>query len=903
MASFLENALLSDEYAENTGLDNEVERSGWQDTMRPDYESEPPPVTLGEDGNYYANDNRWNYGEWVTIVGDEPVFYVEGGVERDKVDEDQWEYDENGNVVTKDADFAGNGKAINPSGQWMTEQQIRDRWDSDFGMANFRKANPDMSVDDYMGMMKETTALKAQGIERLGEGGVSSEYQAIYDKYGLETSYTGSDGAVYEWNGGGYTITQNGTDMGSMVLHGLALGILGAGISAGIAPALSSVLGSAGGKAASSAIVNLAKQYMTTGELSFEDALLSAALSYGGSELSDALNASGVVSDLASQFEQVTGDLVSNGGDILKSALTAGGMSLVTQMVKDGEIDWKDAALAAAMAGGTTALQGFLADIGKPDAEGEVLEEIKVTAQRKGEQVGDGLWKLDDGTVVSDTGNVLGNISNLDADGDGLLNANDLQEIDVNHDFVDPEYKAGDSFYDKYPVPDSTTNPDAFTDEWKDERYSGLSRDQIVDQMKADGFDDSDIDSYMAHWDANNDLNLQELNTASYGAIDVNLEDPYTIGQTDEGTYYIARVTENGEVGFTTISEEQYNELYGKVYGGPDSGSGALGNGDWSDVEEYLGEQGIGSTGNSITGVDPFSGMGEYEEGSGWITLEEGDKTDNAVPIDITKDPVDPETTKDTTDPSDSKGGGGGDIGSAGDPSTNGTSGPSGSTNPTPNPTTYPELVQIAQIAGVTVQEVISRLNNGETVDQITGKGNTPVTPPKTPETNNDHTLGGGSTGGDTDSGGDTTGDKTGDETGGDTEGGGDNTDGSGDGGVDGTSDTGGNDAGDDTGGTVTHTIGGGSVADGVGQGSGAGSGTGTGGGSGNGEGQGDGDGSGNGNGNGNGNGLGDGLGGGGGRDRPEWGPLFPTAPYRPFQRHQPKVARSLFGDLMGLGK
>ena len=267
------------------------------------------------------------------------------------------------------------------------------------------------------------------------------------------------------------------------------------------------------------------------------------------------------------------------------------------------------------------------------------------------------------------------------------------------------------------------------------------------------------------------------------------------------------------------------------------------------------------------------------------------------------KDPVDPETTKDTTDSSDSTGGGGGDIGSTGDPSTNGTAGPDGSTNPidtpTPNPTTYPELVKIAQIAGVTVQEVISRLNSGETVDQITGKGNTPVTPPKTPETNNDHTLAGGSTGGDTDSGGDTTGDEAGDETGGDTEGGGDNTDSDGNGGNDGVDETGGNDAGDDTGGTVTHKIGGGTVAGGLGQGSGAGSGTGTGGGSGNGEGPGDGDGSGNGNGNGNGNGVGDGLGGGGGRDRPQWGQLFANAPYRPYQRKANRATGRLFTDIM----
>ena len=36
--------------------------------------------------------------------------------------------------------------------------------------------------------------------------------------------------------------------------------------------------------------------------------------------------------------------------------------------------------------------------------------------------------------------------------------------------------------------PTNTTNPDAFTKEWMDERYAGMTRDQMVDQMKADGF-------------------------------------------------------------------------------------------------------------------------------------------------------------------------------------------------------------------------------------------------------------------------------------------------------------------------------------------------------------------------------------------------------------------------------
>lgn len=691
----LANALLSDSYAESTGLENEVERPNWRNKMRPDYESEPPPVTLGEDGNYYANDNRWNYGEWVTIQGTEPVYYVEGGVERDKVDDDQWEYDENGNVITKDADFSGNGKALNPSGQWLTESQIRDRWDSDFGMANFRKANPNMSVDDYLGLMKETTALKAQGIERLGEGGVSAEYQALYDKYGLETSYTGSDGAVYEWNGGGYTITQNGTDMGSMVLHGLALGILGAGMSAGLAPALSGVLGQAGGKAASSAITSLVKQYMTTGNLSFEDALMSAALSYGGSELADALNSSGVVSDLASQFDEITSGLVDNGGDILKTALQAGGMSLVTQLVNEGEIDWKDAAIAAAMAGGTTALQGFLADIGKSDAEDEVLQEISVDAQRKGTQVGDGLWQLDDGTVISDTGNVLGNMSNLDLDGDGLLNANDLSEIDVNHDYVDPNYEAGDGFYDKYPVPDSTESPTAFTKEWADERYGALSEDQTIAAMERDGFTDKQIEAYVdGRYDDIGALN-PNLVTHAGGWVE-NMEQPYTLEYRD-GRHYIIM---DGKL--KAISEEAYTDLYADLESG----------GDW---QATMDRYGVTHGGNTFGGFDEHGAPlpDASTANSDWITLDGTQPTVTAPIDDFVEEPVDPVDPETPVDPNNENSQSTSNETTGGNSGATGTDGDAGTTGST--------------TSGLTTEEILQGIQDGS-IDPLTFDFTSPLT-------------------------------------------------------------------------------------------------------------------------------------------------------------------------------
>ena len=896
-------------------------------------------VIVGEDGNFYNEDGERVY-YWV--VPGETDSVIGGGSETKGIGQDR--------------------------GAYYTESEIRGAWNAKEGMGYLKKQ---VSWEDYWGFIQERQGLiqtgdlpdpttaeymadyPAEKVEKnftdnvgssFGGGREEEKYYgqvhaagqharqkamenwiqlnaSLMSKYGIPAEWRNSDGDLFVFNGSTFSRVHKaeGPDYGKMFAS-VMIGAFTAGVAGPmITSALTSSLGAAGAKAASSAIINLAKSYVTTGELSIEDALLSAALSYGGSELSDALQGSGVIGDIGSKITDFGNDLASNGGDILTSALTAGGMSLVTQMVKDGEIEWKDAAIAAAMAGGTTALKGFLADIGKADSEGEVLEEIKVTAQHKGTKVGEDMYQLEDGTVIyapaDGNSNVLGNMADLDTDGDGFLNANDLQEIDVTHDYVDENY---------VPYKEAYAGKD---DVYVDANGRPVDPVGIKYSLNKDGYVDGNGNlvtkvSYGDVYGGNADLgpvdNQGGLVWESHGGTDgvITFEDGRFYAEKVDGQWIGAdgQVIDDPRVvdELTLVAAKAIDEPLRQI--------------DYSDAN-----------GNVITySYPPYELRDNFEQGqfSGlifgpngetqevWydpITNTEYIKAQGTTEIIAIRnpetppepvDPQDPDQTyknQDTTDSSDSKGGGGGDIGSTGDPSTNGTAGPDGSTNPidtpTPNPTTYPELVKIAEIAGVTVLEVISRLNSGETVDQITGKGNTPVTPPKTPETNNDHTLAGGSTGGNTDSGGDTAGDETGDETGGDTEGGGDNTVDDGKGGDDGVSDTGGNDAGDDTGGTVTHKIGGGTVAGGLGQGSGAGSGTGTGGGSGNGEGPGDGDGSGNGNGNGNGNGLGDGLGGDGGDGRPEWGPLFPTAPYRPFQRHTPKVARSLFGDLMGLGK
>jgi hypothetical protein len=893
MASPLENALLSDDYQDAIQNPLTEPKSSWRDELEPDYESEPPPVTLGDDGNYYANDNRWNYGEWITNVGTTPVYWVEGGTERSKVDDDQFEIDEFGNVITKDADLVANGKALNPSGQWMTEEQIRNRWDSNEGMNVFKKANPNMSVDDYMSFVKESTALQAQGIKRLGEGGLSAEYQALYDKYGVATEYTDSSGNRYDFNGGTYTKTVDGVDMGSQILHGAVLGILGAGISAGLAPVLTSALGPAGAKAASSAITSLAKQYMMTGDISFEDAMLSAALSYGGSQLSDLIEGSGVLSDLSSQFDSVAGDLVSNGGDILKSALTAGGMSLVTQMVKDGEIDWKDAAIAAAMAGGTTALQGFLADIGKPDAEGEVLQEISVTAQRKGTQVGEGLWQLDDGTVISDSGNVLGNMTNLDLDGDGILNNNDLQEINVDHDFVDPNYSP--------PFVDHLSGQEGFVEG----RTYYVSEDGVIHQRDDVKYIDGGPDgTYLVRDSQGNEFYVRD---ATFNA---------------EGRF----VDENGNyVAVNGYYDAKTNEVYNNIedYTSPNAINDNTGNQveltygrdpNWNNDPNYRGTVYGGGGAYGVNGemdifYDPTTNTYYTSDTMGNQTVVNVEELPENIRDQVESASGDANNDNATGDPNDSSDAGMGNGGGNAE-STGGEEGADGAAGGSDGGSTGGGSTG----GGIDTGDIGSGGNQDATGNE--------TSKPTDPDSTGNPT--GGNTGGNTDNtGGNTTNDSgNGTNTGSGTESGtggvtGSETgtgsgSGSGDGSASGTESGSGNTGA----GSGTGSSGDGAGSDGT-SGSGAGSDSGTGGGVGGGAGsdtgggEGDVDGSGSGTEAGSGDGAGGGGAGGGGlgsgqgmlsgnntSDRPVWGPLFAGTQFRPRDKARAQLKGRLFDDL-----
>ena len=595
-----------------------------------------------------------------------------------------------------------------------TESEIREAWDADEGMG-YLKQHTDW--DSYWNFVQKTTDLftdptyndMTDGNMTVGNFQDSPEYMALLEESGIPTQYVNDDGDVFNFNGTTYVKDYKTDDsIGVEVINSVALGLIG-GVVAGplVAGALGSVLGPAAAKAASSAIINLASQYVTTGELEWEDALVSAATSYGGAQLGEVLQGSGSLGSIGDKISGVTDkftEVLDKTGNIGSAAIKAGGMSLLTQMVTTGEIDIKTAGIAALMAGGSTAFQEWTTSMYDAGVEltSDDLQEIVVEAKRVGTDVGGGMTALEGGTVINEAGEIVGNMADIDLDGDGMLSGNDLQEITTpDRDLVDPNIGDENIYGDvDLAPPDSTTNPDAFTKGWMEDRYAGMTREQMINQMQADGFGydpetgkfEDYAQEYLDEWDATNDLNLQELNTASYGAIDVNMEDPYTIGQTDEGTYYIAKTDElTGEVSFKAITEEQFNDLYGEFYGG-NGQSGAIGNGDWSGVEDYLVEQSLADGGNIITGGFDADGnpVGDTEGISvdDWVTLEEGSFNNTAVPIDdfvdAEPDPVEQIETDEVetdssanADPNDSTDAGEGDSG-GGETDSTGGSGASG---------------------------------------------------------------------------------------------------------------------------------------------------------------------------------------------------------------------------------
>ena len=158
------------------------------------------------------------------IVGEDGGYYNEAGEKLYWFDPPS-ELGRGGQSSLGDADNKG----------FYTEAQIRSYWDADQGMGYFKKANPDLTYEAYMGYLSERQALVESGdiakldgdeLYRQGHKGrgpnadainaiVLEERQRVNEqnaqltsdlasKYGIQQVYQNSDGDVFRFNGSNY---------------------------------------------------------------------------------------------------------------------------------------------------------------------------------------------------------------------------------------------------------------------------------------------------------------------------------------------------------------------------------------------------------------------------------------------------------------------------------------------------------------------------------------------------------------------------------------------------------------------------------------------------------------------------------------------------------------------------
>ena len=414
----------------------------------------PPEAIEGPDGQMYANNvSIGPDGTWVSDPDlSEPVYFYTQGLELG---------DARGNY------FDVNDGVVEQQGYWRTEAEIKEQWDADEGMGYFQQENPNLDFDTYMDFISESTAL-------YNEGGAYAEnagaYQALAGEYGISMSYQNDDGDVFEFNGSNFTKTSkvdDSVDVGGMIMS-IAVSAMTAGALAG---PITAMLGSAGitgtaATAATKAITSMVTQLATTGELDLKQALISAAMSYGGDKLGEAFASSaeldGAVSSITSKatetFDKMKG-FIETGHSVADAAIKAGGMSLLTQVVSTGEVDLEQALMSAAIAGGTQGLMDLKtnvveAGVAAPEEVDEYMESMEEFEEFQQEamdadikdpflnpnytEVADGLMTNSAGEIFNYAGDAIGSMDDLDLDGDGVLNTEEQsltnKPVDLNTD-------------------------------------------------------------------------------------------------------------------------------------------------------------------------------------------------------------------------------------------------------------------------------------------------------------------------------------------------------------------------------------------------------------------------------------------------------------------------------------
>lgn len=725
---------------------------------------------IADDGQRYAAVVSWDEGRQQLKEErmDERVYRWSPSNEHKKTHRDQDVYSQ---ATSKQ--FVGGGGS-----GWYTEAEIRKSWEN----GDMRQMESQgVTWDQYWGYVTGVDELVSSGALDYNNSSTWMEndaYRQLVTGLGIQTQYT-DRGDVFNFNGFGYSrdYWADKTDAPIEMINAIGMSI--AAIAAG--GPLSAALQAAGMSAsaaasASAAILSTTSQAVRTGDVDFTQALIAAVTAYGGAELAEALQGTGAIGEIGSKVAEFGDALVENGGDILTAAMSAGGISLVTQLVTEGEIDWQSAALAAAMAGGTVALKELLSGIGKPTddaflqelAEQDEWQQAAIDADIKDpflnpnyKTVGDGLvMNINTNQVFGVTsGDSYGSMGDLDLDGDGTLTGSDLQNIDTTNEYVEGGIGTGDP---GNPFRfDSQGNliaggSDYFREEGRyyvtengviynasDVRYvdGGPNGTILVRDGQGNTFYVTDA-RYSA---ASGSFYNPETGTpiGVYGAYDPasgNVYDATTAGI--EMTPIVDNTSPNDTFSFGRNPNIDDPNYYGTIYG-----------------------KGVYGT-NGITGAEGEFDLYFNRETNTYYTINvNGD----VVPIDPAKLPPEVQdiakeaVTEAATGPANNSTDAGGSSTTNATDSSPGNSGTSGGDAPKPADSYSQTFIQaIADATNQDIDRIIERINNGESPADIfndpTG-GNTVVTP----TTGNTQTTPATSTGGGTNTGTQTSGEEGGD--------------------------------------------------------------------------------------------------------------------------------------------
>ena len=289
-------------------------------------ENKPSPVVQGDDGNMYYSNAYFTPSGWQTDPDfSTPVYYFNQPSELGDVRKIYFNVEDDGSVTTQ--------------GSWQTEEKIKSFWDADEGMGYFKEANPNLTYDNWMSFVKESSTLNAQGLNQYDN---PEEYKALIESYGIVEGFQNDDGDLFRWNGTSFTKTYKTPQVDyakeiikTAVLAAATWGVANAAIGTSLKGFFTTQLGMSGAaaSAATSSLVSAGIQGVLGEELTVEGVLGSAL----GAGLGTQFSQLGIFSDLSAAST---------------SAIASASASVIEQGIINGTVDLETVITSGALGGG-----------------------------------------------------------------------------------------------------------------------------------------------------------------------------------------------------------------------------------------------------------------------------------------------------------------------------------------------------------------------------------------------------------------------------------------------------------------------------------------------------------------------------------------------------------------------